>query len=273
MDHTDKWFWIQSGHSWPDFPVPESAPPIQHKGWQVWDRQEKVTDPPLSNLYDLLQKRPTQMWWVRHERLPKDHLDNVDWYGTERFMVSLPPAKCCWVTKTASHNCGVGTTLLHWKYQDDAACPGCGAPKTTLHMYWCNGEDADTVWDSSMEKVSSYLDKSHTDPSLSSALIICLSLWQKSRLIHMSDIAPPPVRHVVAQQHALGRHHMFEGVVVKRQAMASIPRPCICPRQEEKVWQKLACRTDALTYEPGPKSVAPSQFYQAHYKKSSTPMC
>jgi hypothetical protein len=45
----------------------------------------------LSNLYDLLLDRPTQMWWVRHEHLPKEHLDNVDWYGTERFMISLPP--------------------------------------------------------------------------------------------------------------------------------------------------------------------------------------
>jgi hypothetical protein len=121
MDHTTKWFWTQTVHSQPDFPVPESAPHIKHEGWQVWDRQEKVTDPSLSNLYDLLQDRPTQMWWVWHGHLPKEHLDKVDWYGTEYFMVSLPPAKRRWVTKTASHNCGVGTTLVQWNYQDDAA--------------------------------------------------------------------------------------------------------------------------------------------------------
>jgi hypothetical protein len=142
MDHTAKWFWTQTVHSRPDFPVPESAPPIQHEGWQVWDRQEKVTDPSSSNLYDLLQDGPTQMWWVWHGHLPKEHLDDVDWYGTECFMVSLPPAKRCWVTKTASHNCGVGTTLVQWNYQDDAACPRCGAPESTLHMYGCRGVPA-----------------------------------------------------------------------------------------------------------------------------------
>jgi hypothetical protein len=103
MDHIAKWFWTQRVHSRPDFPVPEGAPPIQYEGWQVWDRQEKVTDPSSSNLYDLLQDRPTQMWWVWHGHLPQEHLDNVDWYGTERFMVSHPPAKLHWVTKTASH--------------------------------------------------------------------------------------------------------------------------------------------------------------------------
>jgi hypothetical protein len=65
MDHTAKWFWTQTVHSQPDFPVPpESAPPILHERWQVWDRQEKVTDPSSSNRYDLLQDQPTQMWWV-----------------------------------------------------------------------------------------------------------------------------------------------------------------------------------------------------------------
>jgi hypothetical protein len=69
MDHTFKWFWTQTVHSRPDFPVPDSAPPIQHEGWQVWDNQEKVTDPSSSNLYDLLQDGPTQMWWVHHGHL------------------------------------------------------------------------------------------------------------------------------------------------------------------------------------------------------------
>jgi hypothetical protein len=57
------------------------------------------------------------MWWVRHERLSKEHLIEVDWDGTEHFMVSLPPAKRRWVTKTASLKCGVGTSLLRWNYQ------------------------------------------------------------------------------------------------------------------------------------------------------------
>jgi hypothetical protein len=82
-------------------------------------------------------------------------------------------------------------------------------------MYRCNGEDAKTVWDSNLEKLSSYLDKSHTDPALSSALLTCLSAWRESQPIHMSVI-DPCVRHVVAQQHALGWHHMFEGIVVKQ---------------------------------------------------------
>jgi hypothetical protein len=49
MDQTAKWFWTQTLHSRPDFPVPEGAPSIQHEGWQVWDRQDKVTDPSLAN--------------------------------------------------------------------------------------------------------------------------------------------------------------------------------------------------------------------------------
>jgi hypothetical protein len=32
MDHTAKWFWTQTVHSRPDFPVPESAPPTSLHG-------------------------------------------------------------------------------------------------------------------------------------------------------------------------------------------------------------------------------------------------
>jgi hypothetical protein len=82
-------------------------------------------------------------------------------------------------------------------------------------MYRCNGEDAKTVWDSSFEKLASYLDKSHTDPALSSALLHSVSSWRESHPVNMSDIDPSVCHDVVTQQHALGWHHMLEGMVVK----------------------------------------------------------
>jgi hypothetical protein len=128
MYHTAKWFWTQTLHSRPDFPVPEGAPPIQYEGWQVWDCQDKVTDPSTANLYERLQDRPTQMWWVRHDHLPKDHLDNVDWDGTERFMVSLPPAECRWVTKNRL------SQLRCWYNLSPMEFPG----RRCMSSLWCS---------------------------------------------------------------------------------------------------------------------------------------
>jgi hypothetical protein len=137
-------------------------------------------------------------------------------------------------------------------------------------MYRFHGEDANTVWDSSLEKVSLYLNKSHTDPSLSSALITCLSSWRESSPIHMSDIAPS-VRHVVAQQHALGWHHMFGGVVVKQWHQHQ--DHVFAQGKKRKSGRKWLIGLIHRLMNLGPQSVAPSQFYQAHYETSSTPTC
>jgi hypothetical protein len=52
MDHTAKWFWTQTVHSQPHFPVPEIAPPIQHEGWHYGiDRKKSPTLPrPISTI-------------------------------------------------------------------------------------------------------------------------------------------------------------------------------------------------------------------------------
>jgi hypothetical protein len=136
------------------------------------------------------------MRWVCHHHIRRADLDAVDWEGTNQLIVFLPPAKRRWMTKTATHNCGVGTSLVLWNYhQANAVCPGCDAPESTLHMHRCNGQDDEEVSEFRMEIVSTYLTKSKTDHALSEALLSNLSLWHRFLYIHMVTI-DPAVRHV-----------------------------------------------------------------------------
>jgi hypothetical protein len=156
VDRVAKNFWIHHARA-PGFLDSLSPQPIGGEGWQVWTSDGKVTHPSSDNLYELLQDKITQMWWVRHNIVPKENLKRIDWDGTSRLMSSLPPAKRRYITKMASQNCGVGDTLLKWKYQADAACPRCGAHETTTHVYQCSGQGADAVWETSMARLVKYM--------------------------------------------------------------------------------------------------------------------
>ena len=89
------------------------------------ERSRQSHNPSTSNLYDLLQDSPTQMWWIRHGIIRREASDQIDWEGTHAMMHHLTPGERRYVTKAASANCGVGATLVQWKFQVDALCPRC----------------------------------------------------------------------------------------------------------------------------------------------------
>ena len=110
--------------------------PFDGEGWQLWQGSTKITDPLTATLYSIMQDASTQMWWKRHGHLSSAACDNIDWDGTQDLMKSLTPPERRFITKHASSNCGVGTTLVQWKLQEDAACPWCGQPEdSTMSTY------------------------------------------------------------------------------------------------------------------------------------------
>ena len=86
-------------------------------------------------------------------------------------MKSIIPTKRRWVSKHASGNCGVGTTLYEWKVQADPLCPReCGLPEDSNHIFTCNHKSNIIEKEAAKKEFAEYLIKLKTDPVIGQAL-------------------------------------------------------------------------------------------------------
>ena len=69
-------------------------------------------------------------------------------------MKGLIPPRRRWLTKHRSSNCGIGTTLVKWKYQVDAECPRCNQVEDKAHVFRCQDPSAKSLWDTNLTKLA-----------------------------------------------------------------------------------------------------------------------
>jgi len=112
--------------------------PIHNEGWTVWSGDIKLPSPSRECLYAAIQDPITQLYWIRHKRFSFDARFAIDWDTCAAGMQALQPARRRWIAKGASSNCGVGTTLIKWQYQDNDRCPRCRVPEDcqTTNLGW-----------------------------------------------------------------------------------------------------------------------------------------
>jgi len=149
--------------------------PIHNEGWTIWSGINKVVAPSCNALHSLLADQPTQMWWVHHNRISEAAKDVVDWETCSTGMNALKPGCQRWITKHASANCGVDTTLLTWKCQDDDQCPRCGRSESMTHVLTCTAMGTNEVWNGNSAKLAHYLTDSDTLPALQEAILANLA--------------------------------------------------------------------------------------------------
>ena len=191
-------------------PQPEQCT-IRGEGWQLWDNDTKVTQATTAALYRRAQYPATFSWWKRHNHISPTAEIETDWLATEQAMTKLSPSERLWVTKTASHNCGVGTTLVSWKYQDDAQCPRCEhLQETTEHVSQCRGQDASKRFRKSLRQLRRKLRRARTSPSLRSAMLYALKRWHKGHVpdpSHTDAVA----QEAITSQNQIGWQSLVEG--------------------------------------------------------------
>jgi hypothetical protein len=119
-------------------------------------------------------------------------------------MQNLPTHRRRYVTKVASENCGVGTTLQAWAFQANAQCPRCEHPEeSTLHVQQCNGYEAEKVFLNSVKNINNYLiNNMQTRPDLQDAIIHCLEQWRQKLPIRLQQFQGD-LRKVIRQQHEI----------------------------------------------------------------------
>jgi len=154
-------------------------------------------------------------WGVRHKLFPLEAKETIDWKACSEGMPALKSSRWRWITKHASANCGVGTTLVKWKHQDDDKCPRCNASEDMAHVLRCQAEGANDVWSESMAKLTNYMVESRTHPDLQRALLENLSRWHRG-LLPCDDFEEAEVKQASQSQSLIGWKNLLEGLLSKQ---------------------------------------------------------
>ena len=237
MDALAKQYWAYLFKRLPSLESPHL--PIHNEGWTLWNGSAKITSPSRPILYGLIMDPVTQMWWVRHKRFPLEAKETIDWKACSEGMAALKPSRRRWITKHASANCGVGTTLVKWKYQDDHKCPRCNASEDTAHVLRCQAEGANEVWSESMAKLTTYLVESRTHPDLQRALLENLTRWRRG-LSPCDDFQESEVKQTAQSQSLIGWKNLLEGLLSKQWRQV-----------QQRHYNSLRCRKSAKRWIKG----------------------
>jgi len=130
---------------------------------------------------------------------------------TSKHTKALKPGYQRWITKHASHNCGVGTTLVEWQHQEDDQCPCCGQPEDTNHVIRCTGAGATEIWTEQMNVLTEWMTEANTHPLLQDTLLANLQRWRQG-LPPVTAHAAPRMQQMLESQSLIGWRNLMEGL-------------------------------------------------------------
>jgi hypothetical protein len=214
MDRLAEAYWIHLVTKSETMPSPKSQA-IMGEEWQLWNGDYKITHPHDKILYSIFQDPLTDMWWRREGHISAAAHEAIDYNVTEETMGGLTAPQRKYITKSASENYGIGTTLVEWKHQDDAACPRCSHQlETPAHVQRCDGYSANDIFTKSITKLEDFLTEEGTRPDLQDAIIQCIKKWRAGEDIRLKEYQDD-IQQVIQQQHSIGWLDMMECLPAK----------------------------------------------------------
>jgi hypothetical protein len=100
--------------------------------------------------------------------------DNVDWKSRDKCLAPKPDMFKMWVFKQSSKFCTSGRNMGHWFGSEHTSCPNCGMEdKDSAHLMHCC-DLGHFGFQEEVNKLTAWLQSSHTDPDLARVLPIYL---------------------------------------------------------------------------------------------------
>jgi hypothetical protein len=207
MDRLAGAYWIHLVTRSETMPSPKSQA-IFGEEWQLWNGDHKISHPTDKILYSIFQDPFTDMWWRREGHISAIAHEAIDYNATAETMNSLNAPQRKYITKSASENYGIGTTLVEWKHQSDATCPRCSHPmETSAHVQQCGGYSANDIFQKSITKLEDFLTEENTRPDLQDAIIQCMKKWRTRESIQLTDYqADVQESHSTTALHRMAGH-------------------------------------------------------------------
>lgn len=105
--------------------------------------------------------------------------------------------------------CGVGKFQKIWKLKDTDACPHCGQPEDSYHVWTCKADSVHTLWEQSLNKLRNHLLCLDTDPTIMMGIIHYLQSWRSDT--SLKPLQDTSIQQMLSLQDTRGIRQFFEG--------------------------------------------------------------
>jgi hypothetical protein len=149
------------------------------KGWSVWIEGKKLTKVDKHQLYDHVFANRTKAYWIRKHSIKKELITNINWDACQQSLKQLPFGKRRWLLKHATGFCGVGKMEQLRGNQNHANCPRCGQFEDAPHVFRCQGNGTDNIFEVAVQKLELKMGDSFTAPEIITSLGTRIRKWRK----------------------------------------------------------------------------------------------
>jgi hypothetical protein len=104
----------------------------------------------------------------------------------------------------------IGRDMVLPSAADSDACPICGQPEDVEHIWRCQGDGVQKVWDDGIRKLSDWLERNNSHAKMKSAILTELENWQAGLPTNPQDF-PLEVCAAIHEQNDIGWQNFFEG--------------------------------------------------------------
>jgi hypothetical protein len=186
---------------------------IAGEPWQLWVQEKKITRDIQTTIYGVVQEKDSELYWSSKKDVDPLGIPLVDWQTIGCSMKQIPRARRTFIMKHTSGMCGVGKYIQRWKEWDTDACPRCGQPEDSIHVWMCKGPGTEEIWNKVVTEVEHLLSTLETDPTLKFLIITYLKGWYSGDGIQYE--APRQFHAILQAQQLVGWSRFFEGWLVK----------------------------------------------------------
>jgi len=104
--------------------------------------------------------------------------------------------------------CRVGKFMKRWKEWQHDSCPQCGTREDASHVWLCQGQDTNLLWDKALIGLHEWLMKIDTDPNITHLIITALTRWRNGDDVSGDSIF---LQNSFERQELIGWQRFFEG--------------------------------------------------------------
>lgn len=113
-----------------------------------------------SKIYDLVHSNTARLYWEKKEKA----IDLIHWEALQQALEEVPRTRKHFIIKHSMRMCGVGKFMKLWKKQVTDACPCCGSPEDSNHVWICDKMGALDLWNKSLLELGEWMEENQTDP-------------------------------------------------------------------------------------------------------------
>ena len=185
---------------------------LRYHGFNVLLRGHYLSRIDIQYLYAAIWKPTVSKYWIEKFTYSEATFNDIYWEGIASCFRSFTWSQHRKIVKFATGHMGVGTKLVHWKFQDHDECPRCDQPEDNQHVLKCTSVRAVSQAKYSISQLETWM-RGSTDPRIRWTIIDGIKQFVFGQYRH--DILPPRARLAQQNQARIGWFQLLMGFISK----------------------------------------------------------